>query len=112
CGVCTAKNRDRSTVAPSTSRNVSVTGTTGTTASAPVASAAHTACHTSGCGTGRAASCTTTWVAFSGTASSPARTDAERESPPDTTAVASGSASAARSAGTTSTTPALTSDAA
>ena len=54
-----------------------------------------------GTGTGRAASCTRITSASSGTAASPARTDAERVAPPATTTVASGSGSPTRSAGTT-----------
>ena len=122
-GVCTATSPSRSTVEdtrPSATRfRVSDTATTGMAPSTPGdRTASTTAAKSEGVASGRAASWTTMMPASSGTAASPARTDAARVAPPGTTRSApsatspvdpDGSERRRRTVpGTTSTTPSAT----
>src|SRR6476661_250913 len=115
-GVCTATSWERSgvsTTSPALTRlTVSVTGTPGTAPSA-WPSASSTRDTSSGVANGRAASCTRIRSASSGTAASPAATDAARVLPPVTAAAtlpatrssASSVAGSSQPSGTTSTIP-------
>ena len=65
-------------------------GSAGTAASTPARTAAMTAANSARDARGRAASCTTTMSASSGTNASPARTESERVAPPGATSTPSG----------------------
>ena len=94
CGVCARQSPSRtwgaSTRAPSARQSASVTGRAG--AAACACSSAEITCDISGFDTsGLAPSWIRTWLAPSGRAANPARTDAARLAPPVTTVTPSGS---------------------
>ena len=88
---------------PSTRFNVSVTGSAGTAASAPLRTAAITASNSTADASGRAASCATAMSIVAGKAARPARTESERVAPPGT-AACTGAPSHSTSGGSTTTT--------
>src|SRR5919201_891470 len=88
CGVCTVTRSARSTVSttssPRTRFTVSATGRPGTAPSQPSPSGSRTRPTTSSVTRGRAASCTSTTAASSGTSANARRTDSARVGPPVT----------------------------
>jgi len=89
CGVCTATSSSRRSVSvtrvPTTRLIVSATAIPGIAPSAPARTASTTFKNRSGEASGRAASWMTTIAAEAPVAASPARTDADRVGPPETT---------------------------